>query len=227
MFVRPEGNGYLNVSSMIVPAAFFALACAFGQPLFVQQINPGPISIRTFAGRAECEANPVTPAPRLTAAILLDSIDGHDMDRVFTELTGLYRALHVDHPIALAALSGREWKTAGPFRSLPQFRTGLSKLLKPASAATDTYSATQFYEFLADSAAQFGSGWASVLFIGKLPPVDADLRDYVVAYLGSKFRAQRLRVSYWPVRGEEPEPWDSMARMTGGFVVKSGSRGTA
>jgi Amidohydrolase len=33
-------------------------------------------------------------------------------DRVLAELTGLYRALHADHPIALAVLSGHEWRTS-------------------------------------------------------------------------------------------------------------------
>jgi Flp pilus assembly protein TadD len=220
MFRCPDSS-HFNISSWIVSGALFALAGAFGQPLFVQPTEPGPVSIRTFAGRAECTANPVTSDPRLTAAVLVDGIDPHDMERVLTELTGLYRALHAAHPITLAVHSGHEWQTAGPFRSPPQWRASLNKLLKPRPAASDAYSATQLYELLADSAPQFGSDWASVILVGKLPPVDADLRDYAAAYLGSKFRAQRLRVSYWPVGGEQSELWDRVARMTGGVAVKS------
>ena len=221
MFDRAANNGR-KVLLSTMPGMLVALTCAFGQPLLVRQTSQGPVSIRTFAGPAECTASPVRPDARLTAAVLLDGIDADDLDRVRAELTDLYRALHADHPIALAVHSGLEWKTAGPFRTLPQWRTSLNKLLKPVPAGSNTYSATQFYEFLAGSAPQFGSSWAGVIFVGKLPQVDADLRDYATAYLGSKFRAQRLRVSYWALRGEQPELWDSVARMTGGFAAKGG-----
>src|SRR5712692_9431665 len=138
MFHRAE-NKFRKIPLRTLPGMFLALACAFGQPLLVQQGSPGPFSIRTFAGRAECATKPVTPAPRLTAAILFDSIDPHDIDRVFTELTGLYKALHADHTVTLAVYSGYEWKTAGPFRTLPQWRAGLNNLLKPGDAGSKNY----------------------------------------------------------------------------------------
>src|SRR4029077_19453708 len=61
----------------------------------------------------------------------------------------------------------------------------------------------------------------SVILVGRFPLIDKDLRDYAAAYLGSKFRLERVRVGYWDVRGQPSDLWDIVAQITGGIPVRS------
>ena len=158
----------------------------------------------------------------MTLAVLPQTLTADDAAKIRTELLDFYRRLGRSFVVSLAALGVNGWTVTGPVRGAVAFRTQLGKLLELSGGEGQKPDGAALYESISASAGQLGTDWAEVVFIGKAPALDPALNEYAAAYLGRRFRAARLRVSFWPAGESGAGVWDEVARATGGVSMRAG-----
>lgn len=95
--------------------------------------------------------------------------------------------------------------------------------LVTASKALDQAEAegtgAHLYRQLGEAAPVIGCEWPAVLAVGRLPELDSSLTHPAAAYLSSRMRANRLRLSLMPLDSVVPAPADLASLVTGGTAV--------
>ena len=184
-------------------------------------LSPGEVTlVKTCLGMAQPASSPITPSTAVAIAVFGDTLQGEELAHVRQEISSFYQA---GRPASLriAAIYGSEIQFAGPFRSRGPLQAALAELLHPPAAASDS-EALHFYSYLGNLSPQFGSGWSSLVLVGRFPAVDRELTAFTEAWLSAQFRNAKLRVSYWTPSGESSEVLDAVVPGAGGTRLTGG-----
>ncbi|MGO4880061.1 MAG: tetratricopeptide repeat protein [Bryobacteraceae bacterium] len=188
-----------------------------GTPADLQQA----VSVSTYAGAVPATVAPVEVSSQVLVVVLADTIAPDTKDRVRLDIQALFQAGQLKD-MRLAALRGGEFAVEDPFRTRMQLQSALRRILAPPAAEPVPYPPAKFYQWLSQSAGQFGSGWSTVVLVGAAPDVDAASRDYATVYIASHFQAQKVRLSYWNPAGANPGWFGEVCRATGGTLLADG-----
>ncbi len=182
-----------------------------------------PVSVSTYAGVVPATVVPAEVSTQILVVALPDAIAPGGKDHVRAEMQAFFQARDPKE-IRLGAFRGGEYVQDDPFRTRAQAATALRQTFAAPPPET-SYPSAKFYKWLAQAVGQLGSQWSTVVLVGAAPDVDAPLRDYAVAYLASRFQAQKVRLSYWNPDGPNPAWFGEVCRATGGSVLADGLKG--
>ena len=177
------------------------------------------ILVKTCLGTAEPASSPVEPSGNLAIAVFADTLHDDELAKVRQEISAFYQA-SPQTSLRVAAINGSEIQFAGPFRTRALLQTGLAELLQAAPASTVV--PLHLYSYLGNLASQFGSGWSSLVLVGRFPATDPEMNGFTQAWLSTQFRSTKLRVSYWTPSGENADILDAVAPATGGLRLAEG-----
>jgi Flp pilus assembly protein TadD len=175
----------------------------------------------TCLGAVGVTSNPVERSREVLIVMWSGSWEEADADRARQEITSLYQAVNRANPIRLLLLGGENPQFAGPFKSRTEVQAAVRDFAT-AQRSQPPPSPLALYTMLGGSAAQFGSGWSTVVLAGHFPALSADMAPYTEAWLSMRLRQAKVQVSYWPKAGETSELLERIARATGGMSLPDG-----
>ena len=182
--------------------------------------NSEAILVKTCLGTTQPTSSPVVVSGAVVIAVFGDTLREDELAKVRQEITSFYQASRLNS-LRLAVIYGSEIQFVGPFRTRALLEAGLTELLHAAPPAGET-APLRFYSYLGNLASQFGSGWSSLVLVGRFPAADAELTSYSAAWLSTQFRTAKVRVSYWTPSGESTGILDSVVPGTGGLRLAEG-----
>lgn len=200
--------------------AAFVLAApgAFAQPCLVSSDQPPLSAMETYAGAVQPRLAPVEPSPEMTIALLPDLLSAEQRERLGTELISLYRSAGNATPLRLAVFDGHQFASSGPLESAAAWRRAVREALATPASGQPPADPAQLDSTIVQALGSTGTNWSSVVLVGHLPDLPANLREYARAWAPTRLCAQKLRVSYLDPGGPRSEFWDSVARGTGGVA---------
>ena len=182
--------------------------------------SPPPVSVMTYAGKAEIKGIPVHPSPAVTVALLMDSLTAEQLASFKKDILAAYTPAR-GAKLHLALLQNGSLVKAGPFPTRLRFKSALDEI-KPAAITPAPTPSGAMVEAMFGSASQFGAEWSSLVVVGDTPIVDPASLDYAVALLLREFSVQHLRVSWFAPAGIAlNEKWMPLVLATGGRVLRS------
>jgi tetratricopeptide (TPR) repeat protein len=205
----------------LVFGAFLLCATASGEQTALSHSEV--ILVKTCLGTAAPASSPVEPSTNIAIAVFADTLREEELAQVRQEISSFYQASRLTS-LRVAAIYGSEIQFAGQFRTRALLQAGLAELLKAPPGASGVVP-LRFYTYLGNVASQFGSGWSSLVVVGRFPATDGELTGFTEAWLATQFRAARLRVSYWTPSGEDSEILNAVAPATGGSRLAEGMAG--
>ncbi len=195
------------------------MATLSAQPCLVRDDSQQTIAFETLAGKITPKLTSIEPSGRVAIAVFPGLIPAAEREPVASALNALYKAAGKTRPLTLAVFTGEGFTAAGPFGTATAWRNAVRDAFSTSDENALPISPSRLYSIVSAPTAAFGEDWSSVVFIGALPELPPDVRDYASAWLTPRFCGQKLRLSYWNPDGESSAFWSPVANLTGGRAL--------
>ena len=172
--------------------------------------------LETFSGAMQPKFAPVEASANVTIAVFPTLLSSEQRDRLNSGMTALYKSVGKTAPLSLSIFDGQQFISAGPFPTVAAWRSAVHEALAVQGPDAQPDS-VKLYSAIASLASGLGGNWSAVVLAGQLPELPANLRDYAVSWVSSRFCAQKLRVTYLDPDGKQSDFWNSVAKATGGL----------
>jgi hypothetical protein len=130
---------------------------------------------------------------------------------VASALNALYKAAGKTRSLTLAVFADEGFTAYGPFGTATAWRNAVRDALSKSNEAAPPISSSRLYSIVSAPTAAFGEDWSSVVFVGTLPELPPDVRDYASAWLTPRFCGQKSRLSYRNPDSPAADSWAEAA----------------
>jgi Tfp pilus assembly protein PilF len=164
---------------------------------------------------------PIAPSNEVLIAVFGNTLSDEELTQARKEISAFYQSRKSKIPFRLVDLSAGDLQFSGPFKTRVLLQKALDAM-KSARPETPQMAPLKLYTGLADLAPLLGSNWSIAILVGRFPDLDADEDPFTEAWLSARFRAAKVRASYWTPSGDISKLMNATVSSTGGMRLDDG-----